>query len=354
MPTSERRTQSTVWYLALPIFEKYNVKLPQRESFTQKIDKVCRRLGFTREQLGIVAKARATMYYNGNWYPVSYEAVNRLAENGTDIIFIEKINIVNVLTDYADKYGIALVDTQGAFTDYGKDLVQAADASGANVAVVTDFDAMGIKMAHDAGDIPRLGIDDETLEYFGLSRDTPNLVVPHRPKIDMMSRIEGLVDDDVFQFLKHNKIEIDAVLAVVGNERFWEYLIHKLQEYYPTRDLTRVISPSPDLSSFLPEDIRNETNIINEYVSSIVREEEEKTREELENFEGITEIRAKEVEIKDRHGVIVEKDELLKELAAKHAAEIKPILDKIVKKREEDYQLRIKKIQEEAKKQQDK
>jgi hypothetical protein len=348
----EPRSQSTVYYLALPVFEKLNVKLPKRESFTKKINKVCKKLGFTREQLGIVAKARAHMYFNGNWYPVSYDAVIALAKNGTDIIFIEKENIVQVLCEYADTYGIALVDTQGAFTDYGRDLVEEAESSGANVAVVTDFDAMGIKMAADAGDdIPRLGVDDETLEYFGLSRDTPNLAVPNHYKIDMMTRIEDLVDDDVFQFLKHKKIEIDAVLAVVGNERFWEYLMHKLQEYYPTRDLTRVISPSPDLSSFLPEDIRNERNIINEYVSSIVSEEEQRTEEELANFEGITEIEAKKHEIEKRHGAIVEKDELLKELAAKHHTEIKPILDKIVKKKEEDHQRRVKKIQEEEQRQ---
>jgi predicted flap endonuclease-1-like 5' DNA nuclease len=348
MPPIELRTQSTVWYLALPVFEKFQKTLPLRKSFTSKINKVCKeRFHCSREEFGIVAKPRATMYYNGNWYPVSYEAVSALAKNGTDIIFIEKVDIVNVLCGYADTYGIALVDTEGAFVDYGRDLVEEAQSSGANVAVLTDFDAAGIKMAHDAGDIPRLGIDDDTLEYFGLSRDTPNLVVPHRPKIDMMSRILGLVDNDVLAFLKHNKIEIDAILAVVGNERLWEYLMDKLQEYFPTRDLTRVISATPELSSFLPEDIRNERNIIREYISSIVSEEEENTREELENFEGITEIIEKRQEIEKRHGAIVEKDELLKELAAKHAAEVKPILDKIVKKKEEDHQARVKKIQEE-------
>jgi hypothetical protein len=116
---TELRTQSTVWYLALPIFEKYKVKLPKRESFTKKIKKVCEKLGVTREQIGIVAKARATMYYDGHWYPVSYDAISTLAKNGTDIIFIEKVNIVNVLCKYADRYGIALVDTEGAFVDYG-------------------------------------------------------------------------------------------------------------------------------------------------------------------------------------------------------------------------------------------
>ena len=120
----ERRSQSTVWYLSLPLFEQYKVKLPKRKSFTGQIKKVCEKLGVTREELGIFAKARATMYFNGVQTAVSYDKINDLAKNGTDIIFIEKEAIVEVLCQYADKHGIALVDTEGFFTDYGRDLIE--------------------------------------------------------------------------------------------------------------------------------------------------------------------------------------------------------------------------------------
>ena len=331
MPTSERRTQSTVWYLALPFFDKYKVKLPKRQSFTSKIKTVCENLGVTREQIGIVAKARARMYFNGERSDVTYDAIDDLAENGTDIIFIEKEDIVEVLGDYADKYGIALVDTQGFFTDYGKDLVYAADASGSNVAVLTDFDASGIKMADDAGDIPRLGVDDEMLEYFGLSRETSNLTVAAHYKIDVISRIEGLVSGDVLEFLRHRKIEIDAVLAVVGSERFWEYLIHKLKEHYPTRDYTRVIE-KPDLSEHDPEEIKNIKDIINKYRESITAEEWENIESALAEVEGfIDDVEAKRTEIEnERLGKLVENDVLLKELGTK-LSEVKPILNKMEK-----------------------
>src|SRR5215207_3950578 len=129
---AERRTQSTVWYLSLQKFEEYGIKLPKRKSLIAKIKVVCEKLGYTREELGIIAKARATMYFNGVWSSVSYDAIQELAENGTDIIFIEKMDVVEVLSNYADKYGIALVDTQGFFTDYGRKLVEAGDTSGAN------------------------------------------------------------------------------------------------------------------------------------------------------------------------------------------------------------------------------
>jgi hypothetical protein len=326
----ERRTQSTVWYLALPLFERDSVKLPKRKSFTSKIKEVCEKLGKTREELGIIAKARSTMYFNGEQNAVSYDAINDLAKNGTDIIFIEKEAIVEVLCQYADKHGIALVDTQGFLTDYGRDLLEAAEASGANIAVISDYDASGIKLAHDAGDVPRLGVDQEMLDYFGLNRESKTLSVPAKAKKDVMTPIKGLVSADVFEFLGRRKVEIDAVLAVVGPERFWEYLMNKLQEYYTTRDYTRVISSSPDLSNYYPKSSKDIERCIKEYVDAIVADEEEKIKSELEEFEGIIDdIEQKNLEINKRLGSIIEKDEYLKELD-RRLEEIKPTLDKLV------------------------
>ena len=81
-------TQDSAWYNALPIFEKYGIKLPSRKYFKSLIKAACEKLGVTREQLGIVAAPWATMYFDGNWTGVSFDAVNALANNGTDIVFI--------------------------------------------------------------------------------------------------------------------------------------------------------------------------------------------------------------------------------------------------------------------------
>jgi hypothetical protein len=59
-----------------------------------------------REELGIIAKPKATMYFNGKWTSVSYDATEDLARNGTDIIFMEKKGVVELFCEYADDYGI--------------------------------------------------------------------------------------------------------------------------------------------------------------------------------------------------------------------------------------------------------
>src|SRR6266487_1774409 len=175
----DRWTQSTVWYLFIPIMEKYGIKVT-RQYITRLINVICKELGVTRESLRIIASPRAVMYFNGNWTSVSFDSVSALASHGTDVIFIEKLDIVEVLTDYADKYGVALVNTIGHLTEYGKDLIEASKESGAHVAILTDYDASGIKIASEVPEgIPRLGVDDEMLEYFGLSKDDKQIAVSY-------------------------------------------------------------------------------------------------------------------------------------------------------------------------------
>jgi hypothetical protein len=303
---------------------------PKRKSFVARIKPVCEGLGRTREDFGIIAKPRATMYFNGEWSSVSYDAIEELAENGTDIIFIEKKGIAEVLCEYADNYGIALVDTQGFLTDYAKDLVEAGGISGANVAIVSDYDASGIKLAHDAGDIPRLGVDQEMLDYFGLDKYDPTLSVPMKADKDVITPIEDLVSSDVLEFLKYKKVEIDSVLAVVGNERFWEYLIKKLEEYYPTRNYTRVIDPKPDASNYYPSIILSLEISFKRYINLILEDEHKKIAGELEEVEGfIDDVRLKKCEIHKRYMAIVDKNPILKELGEKLATEIRPLLDKL-------------------------
>jgi transcriptional regulator with XRE-family HTH domain len=339
----EPRTQSTVWYLCLPIFEKYKIKLPTRDYFASRIKAVCEKLGFTREELGIIAKPRANMYFNGEWSSVSYDAIDALAENGTDIIFIEKKGVVEVICKYADKIGIALVDTQGFFTDYGRDLVEAGQASGANVTVVSDYDASGIKLAHDAGDIPRLGVDQEMLDYFGLDRENPTISVPMRAAKDVITPIMGLVSSDELEFLRDKKVEIDAVLAAVGNERFWEYLIYKLEEYYPTRDYTRVITPEPTTSKYYPRILNELQDVITAYIKLILKDEASEVKEELQEVEGfIEDIKKKRKEIDERYQAIVDKDEKLKQIGKKLATEIQPLIEQLKKLTEEKEKERAK------------
>ena len=121
---ADRWTQSTVWYRLRPILIENGLEINQgtREYVTGLINTICKEcFGLKREKLGIIASPRASLYFDGEWTSVSLDNVESLAEKGTDVIFIEKQGIVEVLASYADEYGIALVNNVGHLTEYGKD-----------------------------------------------------------------------------------------------------------------------------------------------------------------------------------------------------------------------------------------
>ncbi|MGB6595459.1 MAG: hypothetical protein WBE68_28490, partial [Candidatus Nitrosopolaris sp.] len=151
-------SQSTVWYTLrkrylLPIEEALGltiIKENTREDVTAKISEICENDledHPKREQLGIFASPRATMYVEGAWHNVDINEIPSLAKKGTDVVFIEKRGAVEIVKYIGDIYGIAFVNTQGHFAEYPKDLIREIIENGGNVAILTDFDCAGIHIA---------------------------------------------------------------------------------------------------------------------------------------------------------------------------------------------------------------
>jgi len=310
----DKTTQDGIWYQLTPAMDKYNVKA-SRGWIKKLIIRVCQKLGVTRESLGIFAGARATMYFDGTWSNVRFDAIGHLAEKGTDILFVEKMPIAEVLTEYADKYGVALVNTIGNLTEYGKDLMRAIEASGGHAAILTDYEDYGLlivaSVLRSGVDIPRIGIDEKTLEYFGLSRDELSIRSKcHLKNYDFLDKF----DDDVIdkQFVRTRRVELDAVLTAVGSERFWEYIMQKLIELFPKRDYNRAIS-MPANEILYPETLQKFLVFINSFVDEILKDEDKKIENSLSNVRGeMIDVRAKSKEIEEQLQSLVSNNEDMK------------------------------------------
>ena len=109
------------------------------------------------------------------------------------------------------------------------------------MAILSDYDEHGLLMASKVPDIPRIGIDERTFHYFGLSRQVLSIEGQQRL---VNYKFLDIFDDKTIdkEFVKKRRVEIDAVLEQVGDERLWEYIIKSLIELYPTRNYNRVIS----------------------------------------------------------------------------------------------------------------
>ena len=77
------------------------------------------------------------LYFKGHKYPIEYESIDDLASKAPINVIIEKDGVPSVLEPYADRYGVALVSTQGNFVDYVKDFVRVAMED--NESVVVNF-----------------------------------------------------------------------------------------------------------------------------------------------------------------------------------------------------------------------
>ena len=108
--------------------------------------------------------------------------------------------------------------------------------------------------------------------------------------------------EEELKYLKTKRIEIDSVMiAVNNNQKFWEYILKKQEEQFPTRDYNRAIDMAEHvvpttleklndmvriLSTRLTQDKRNEiSNKYSDHKGFIddVDEEEKANSEELKN-----------------------------------------------------------------------
>jgi hypothetical protein len=99
------------------------------------------------------------------------------------------------------------------------------------------------------------------LRYFGSDRDT--LSVEGQQSLVNYEFLDILDSNTIDkEFVKKRRVEIDAVLEQVGDERLWEYIVHKLIEQFPTRDYNRAIS-IPANEILYPETIQKFLIVIN-------------------------------------------------------------------------------------------
>jgi hypothetical protein len=325
LKTRDRLTQSGVFYRirrlmknANPPFEPPTDWETTRRGLTGSIRDVCRELWgdrVTREDLGIVASARAIMLYDGQSYPVDVDSIKRLANKGIGIIIIEKSGIADVLAPFAEQYHIALVHTQGRFTEYGKELVEEIKEVGSIVWTLTDYDADGVDIAKETRTpTPRIGIDQSTIEWLqenGYDIEISDVEEEYTPRVE---------PED--EYLKTHRIELDSIVEKVGAEALWDYISYRIQlpELTPNKfNIGKVVTvPVADDNIFYWEKVNHfeiaydtwkqkQLSIVKEYLRKLLEARRNELEDELENHE-LLKSKDKEEEIEEELKSIVYED----------------------------------------------
>lgn len=280
----------------------YNVTdlVQKREKIHNYVKEYCDSKNIKRHKIGIFAADRALLAYRGELHSVGIDKITELAKKGTDIICIEKKNIVDRLVHFTSKFGIALVQSQGFMSEYGAMLVQTAKQNGANVAILTDFDDSGVLLGYQLEGVVRFGVDPDTInEINGIlkqqekgkdnisislleekyKRSAKNPKETDDKKQNHWKVLKELVDgwykdeDDkqhhriwdyphmmgyhnylkkkihpdgkgemYFEYLQSRRIELDSLLTFVSIDVFWIWLRNKILQTFPKRNHNRTVN----------------------------------------------------------------------------------------------------------------
>jgi uncharacterized protein DUF2399 len=242
------------------------------------------------------------------------------------MLIVEKEGVVEQLAPFADEKGIALLNTRGFLTEYASILSQQASKNGCNISILTDFDASGLLIALKIPDAYRIGIDFETLDYFGLN---PSMVEEkYKPQQNHLKPLEGSTgiggflditseeyDDEKIEYVSNKRIEIDSVMAAVNdNAKFWEFILSKLKEKFPTRNYNRAIN-MPEY--VVPSSLESLNNIVRIKLTSILENERIRMRNKFSSTTGFLDVKGDELSILEQFRVIIENDDSIKPLLEK-------------------------------------
>jgi hypothetical protein len=339
----DRLTQSGVWYRIKPIllaagFRPRNYTIDSkgrkiydwttvRKGLTNSIRDIIRELwpdgSVTRESLGIVAKARAMLYINGQVYPVSFDSKEELARiKVTDMIIVEKEGVTDVLLYAAQKYRIALVATAGHFTEYVTDLMRLASEVGRiNVCVLTDYDIDGINMWRRANE--KMGI---TIKRIGITQDVVKWLQENGYADIRLEDVEEeytpnpkLFRSEDDPYLQVKRIELDSIIQKVGPEAFCKYIVHQLETEFPGPRDYREIVPEPEPEDYYPDKLNESLKYIAKYTKQVYTSKWEEIREsQLKEVKGLLRVDDKKGEIDDiLIPIVQEEDKGIQKIIAK-------------------------------------
>jgi hypothetical protein len=295
---------------------------------------------------------------------------------GTDMIVIEKEDIVKSLTYYADQVGIALLNTRGYLTEYAEIL---ANTTECNVVILTDFDIDGLNISmSQVPKIRRIGIDFKTLECLGLSRDDPRVkddigaesdsssstlleeignnstdnedkkksaTRKKKRKIAIFNNVRELFNKDlakqrekkqnndtsvtgfsgiasseqevkeILDYLWNNRIEINQVLANVRPDVFWnKFILPKLLELFPTRNYLHAIKTNHDVNELSSLFKEASEYIQNDIDNRVLKKDKEEIEKKLRKVEGTLNIRKEEDKIIQGYKETMNKDKRLQDI----------------------------------------
>ena len=229
------------------------------------------------------------LFYRGEHFAISLDELDFLKLKGVIILIIEKRGIAELIRLIAEPSGIALLSTQGFLTENAIDLAYLTSRTGGKVAILTDYDISDIVIAHQVPEVPRIGIDEETLDDLNILNKQKDLEEYYTPNPSHKKTVEedfdGNFPDVDLDYLSDRRIEINAVMKEVGRERFWQWIVSKLEDLFG-EDLSYIRAVIiPEAIEFVPHELRAPNIQVIGRISTILEPERKAKYKELSHYD---------------------------------------------------------------------
>lgn len=300
----ETRNSKWAGVLAKYFKEKYGFSIKSKEAADRRtretiisyIKDVCDEQKIRRIDVDIYAGDVGYFFFRGRRYAISLDELDNLRYLGTDILIIEKEGIAKILSPLASPSGIALLSTRGFLTENALDLSIFAQKSGANVATLTDCDISGYVIAHKVPNVPRIGINFDTLKDLGIYEDLREgeFYSPDKGHLKYAQEHIKDLDSKQLEFLCERRIEINAVKNKVGPQRLWNWIFDKLEKIYPHRNYNRAVR-KPEPHWYRPPQLRQLNELVDKRLTRVLTPVITSCEHELKHYRGfITDVAAYE------------------------------------------------------------
>ncbi len=125
-------------------------------------------------------------------------------------------------------------------------------------------------------------------------------------------------------YLKTHRIELDSIVAAVGAEALWKYIVHRLEEVFPEpRNYTNVID-EPEPQDYYPDEMTEIIDYLNESVKIAYGDKWKAIRdEELAEVKGLLQTEEKKKDIRDRLQNTVAENKGIKKIVRKLKEKLK-------------------------------
>jgi len=145
----------------------------------------------------------------------------------------------------------------------------------------------------------------------------------YKPKPNHLKPLEALAacnsnDNDLakkVEYVSTKRIEIDSVMAAINdNARFWQFILYKLQERFPTRNYNRAI----DVPEYvMPAALELLNKMVRQKAIVVSEKERLKLKEEFSNAKGFLDVKQNDLSIIKRLRTTIENDNGMKPLLNK-------------------------------------